>query len=288
MQSHHSCDVLLKIEGGNELIIGLSSVVTGYNPKLALRMCDELGLAGVEHLPGRYDKFEHLVALSGEYQKPFLGFHDVWWNSKSFWYWMRTSGIKGKLESLAWLMMINTAEGNDAAIRFAQKLGGYTIIHADLAWELTHELNGTIPSFAVIENVDSPHRKVPRGFGTALFMARELGLDLCLNTTHIGLCKEDLLGTFELYHGRIKVVHFSDYRTGSSDYKQGHDLPGEGNLPLAKLLKMMKEYSWNGIIIIEIKPVGKVCIKGIPIILDYERTKANVKRTLAFIHEHLR
>ncbi len=71
---------------------------------------------------------------------------------------------------------------------------------------------------------------------------------LVLDTTHFGTWGTDILAVYELLKARIIHLHLSDY-----DGRE-HRLPGQGHLPLARLLQRMSADGYRGLIVVETCP----------------------------------
>jgi sugar phosphate isomerase/epimerase len=80
---------------------------------------------------------------------------------------------------------------------------------------------------------------------------KEKNLYLTFDCAHMGTAKVDFEGNFlRLYETRrVKNIHFSDYQN-----LREHLLPGRGILPLAGLLKCLKESRYDEMITLEIIP----------------------------------
>jgi sugar phosphate isomerase/epimerase len=82
-------------------------------------------------------------------------------------------------------------------------------------------------------------------------LRQEKNLYLTFDCAHMGTTKVNFEGNFlRLYETkRIKNIHFSDYHN-----LREHLLPGHGILPLAGLLKFLKEFRYDEMITLEIIP----------------------------------
>ncbi len=72
-------------------------------------------------------------------------------------------------------------------------------------------------------------------------------LNMTMDTSHLGTFDINIIDFFNQYHKRIKLIHLSDYKNGNQ-----HLPLFTGNLPIKKLLKLIKKLNWNGTIAFEI------------------------------------
>ena len=207
---------------------------------------------------------------------------------------MKTGTLVQKLETLAWKWKLGSLEDNGLAF-LSESFVGYVDIHSYLGWHLSLS-SYMLPENAVIENDDAPHPSLKPGFETAVKIADKLGcLSLCLDTGHAGITGENIIEIWDRYGERIKVIHFSDYKADSTDLKKEHRPPGEGDLPLGEFLQAVYETDQKRkergkdeiIIIIELMPIGRWNLRGIPLGLNHQTNLDRVRRTHDFILEHI-
>ncbi len=92
--------------------------------------------------------------------------------------------------------------------------------------------------------------------------ADEHDLPLTLDTAHAASFPYDLLETYETLRDRLVNVHLSDFRSDLSippwfnmhSYFKHHQLPGDGDLPLGRLLRRLKADRYEGLVTIEVSP----------------------------------
>lgn len=269
----------------SSLKIGVSSSCFGFKLGPTFEAARKLRLDGIEHLPSRRERLEHLLRLTRRYEIPFLGLHAPWWTLRTYKWWMKNGSLKERLETWYWKRTLDTLEYNNKAIQFSEVLGAYVDIHACLALDMA-EIDYPIPSNAVIEN-GGIRQSGPVDVNTTVKIAKQIERPYCLDTSHVGEFGENLFAVYERLSGQIKVIHFSDYKA-TAHWKQGHEVPGEGNLPLAELLHRLWRDNFNGIIIIELKPVGRIGFRGIPLVLDHDRILRNIKRSVEFVRGNFR
>ena len=79
----------------------------------------------------------------------------------------------------------------------------------------------------------------------------ERNLYLTFDTAHCGSMHTDFLGDFHRFYdsGRMRNIHFSDYRNG-----QEHLLPGHGALPLTRFLNHLRETGYDHSLVLELSP----------------------------------
>jgi len=79
----------------------------------------------------------------------------------------------------------------------------------------------------------------------------ERNLYFTLDTTHLATFEHDSIAAFLDYQrtGRLKHIHMSDYARDRS-----HLFPGEGDLPLARLLETVHAAGYDGAISLEVAP----------------------------------
>ena len=71
---------------------------------------------------------------------------------------------------------------------------------------------------------------------------------LTLDTTHVGTRKVDLLAFYDAIASRVAHIHLSNFNG------KEHQLPGNGSLPLAALLKKLVQNQYQGLITLELNP----------------------------------
>ena len=94
--------------------------------------------------------------------------------------------------------------------------------------------------------------------------ARERGLRLTLDTTHLASTGLPLIREYEGVAGLINHVHLSDYRLPPplldkpqfDTYLKHHQLPGAGQLPLQAFLHRLRAGGYSGAITLELSPVA--------------------------------
>jgi sugar phosphate isomerase/epimerase len=90
----------------------------------------------------------------------------------------------------------------------------------------------------------------------------EHDLPVTLDTAHVASFPYDLLETYETMRDRLVNVHLSDFRDDVSippwfnmhSYFKHHQLPGDGDLPLGRLLRRLREDRYEGPVTIEVSP----------------------------------
>ncbi len=77
--------------------------------------------------------------------------------------------------------------------------------------------------------------------------------DLCFtfDTTHLATFEEDVVAGFLAFFrtGRLRNIHFSDYGATKS-----HLFPGRGDLPVVKLLNVMRRLGYDELLTLELAP----------------------------------
>ncbi len=95
------------------------------------------------------------------------------------------------------------------------------------------------------------------------FADRE-GLLLTLDTAHVGSMPYDLSDAYETLRERLVNVHLSDLRhvprlldmAALHSYIKHHQLPGQGWLPLERLVRTLLEDDYEGLLTLELSPVA--------------------------------
>jgi sugar phosphate isomerase/epimerase len=96
---------------------------------------------------------------------------------------------------------------------------------------------------------------------------------LTLDTTHLGTRGLDPLAVYERLKERVVHVHLSDFQ------RQEHLLPGDGHLPLGRLLERLVYDGYGGAVTIELGPEVLQAE-------DEARVKGHLQRVVAFCREH--
>lgn len=76
---------------------------------------------------------------------------------------------------------------------------------------------------------------------------------ITLDTCHVGANGEDLMAVYEIVRPILQNVHLSD-SLGSGRNVRTHVMPGEGDLPLQRLLATMARDGYDGLITMELHP----------------------------------
>lgn len=293
----------------SSLKIGLSNSIDYFDLEKVFKIASELKLDGVEILPFRWMTAKFIQKLVNKYQIPVLGVHGPWWMSQTSWWWIfqgrRTLNRNRQIsptkflfekfvdetaQTIFWKLIMGSWETCRAKELARVFPNAYLNLHADLAWELQNSsidlriFRQLFPNIT-IENVDTEHRMVPPGIETQIEMTKRFGCCATLDTTHVGYClnKYGHPGLMESYRkikssGAIRVIHFSDFDPDqNSGLKKGHNIPGDGILPLQQFLGQLKKDEFDDTIIIELFPEN-----------DYRTAKDKVERSLKFIKENFK
>ena len=96
---------------------------------------------------------------------------------------------------------------------------------------------------------------------------------LTLDTTHLGTRGLDPLAVYERLKGHVAHVHLSDFE------EQEHLLPGDGHLPLGRLLEQLTRDGYGGAVTVELGPEALQAE-------DEARVKERLRQALVFCREH--
>jgi sugar phosphate isomerase/epimerase len=97
---------------------------------------------------------------------------------------------------------------------------------------------------------------------------------LTLDTTHVGTRKVDLLAFYEQVAARVVHVHLSNYNG------QEHQLPHQGELPLAAFLSRLAQIQFQGLVSLEVGPMSLQAE-------DEAQLRYNLGESLAFCQRRL-
>ena len=89
-------------------------------------------------------------------------------------------------------------------------------------------------------------------------------LPLTFDTAHAGTSPYELLDAYEFVQGRVVNLHFSDlaHRHVLPKWKwvqtfwQNHQIPGQGELPLAEFMRVLLRGGYCGILTVEVSPTA--------------------------------
>jgi len=129
------------------------------------------------------------------------------------------------------------------------------------------QVRGSVTRLALENRGKGPKPTDPTVLGdlpALIAFAREHDLDITFDTCHAGSAHLDLLQAYDLLRTRIVNVHFSDLIPLSHGMNLGlvraffahHQMPGEGDLPLAKLLSRLALERFSGAVTVEVGMVG--------------------------------
>ncbi len=107
---------------------------------------------------------------------------------------------------------------------------------------------------------DEDRHDVLGRLSTLANVARRYDLDITLDTCHVGSTGMDLLEAYALVRERVVNVHLSDFKPSPLPINNHflrtllshHQMPGEGQLPLAQLVSRLAQDGFQGPISIEI------------------------------------
>jgi len=242
------------------------------------------GFDGIELLINRRNssvETHHIQGLSVDYNMPILSLHspfmvcDGW---GGFWDSVHKS-LDMALELSIPLVNFHPPTGFILRHHLNSELSEYIWIYRDIlegsGIVLTIENLPTLRFFRKLF-IDRffPHL-VNNAYDIAKF-ARENGVYVTFDTTHIGTMSVDLLDAYDVFKDRIANIHLSDY-----DGRSQHLLPGKGHLPLEKLLMQVKRDRFEGIITLETNPAAMESA-------DKAKAARNAKQSLLYIRNALR
>jgi sugar phosphate isomerase/epimerase len=111
-----------------------------------------------------------------------------------------------------------------------------------------------------IENVvKTPFTLDPKFYKTTEFsrVLEELDLGVTFDTTHTGQAGEDICKFYRLNKNKILNIHLSDYKKNWLNTilylaNDTHLPPGQGELPIAEFLQLLKKENYQGLVTMEI------------------------------------
>nr|MBC7244717.1 sugar phosphate isomerase/epimerase [Chloroflexota bacterium] len=94
--------------------------------------------------------------------------------------------------------------------------------------------------------------------------ADQYDLPLTFDTAHAGASSYPLMEAYELFHGRVVNVHFSDLVSRRIfpdwpplySFLKHHQMPGEGILPLAEFVRLLLASGYSGPFTLEVSPTA--------------------------------
>jgi sugar phosphate isomerase/epimerase len=94
--------------------------------------------------------------------------------------------------------------------------------------------------------------------------ADQYDIPITFDTAHAGASSYPLMEAYELFHGRVVNVHFSDLvqRRIFPDWPplysilKHHQMPGEGSLPLVEFVRHLVATGYSGIFTLEVSPTA--------------------------------
>ncbi|HEY7781088.1 MAG TPA: sugar phosphate isomerase/epimerase family protein [Ktedonobacterales bacterium] len=107
-----------------------------------------------------------------------------------------------------------------------------------------------------IENLqfDRRGRRYPvDDLATVARFCQDHGCGLTFDTCHAGANGEDVLADYAIVKPVLRNIHLSDV-VWSGGLAHTHRLPGEGELPLAELLRTLTRDGYDGLVTIEVRP----------------------------------
>lgn len=113
---------------------------------------------------------------------------------------------------------------------------------------------------------------------TLVAVCERHGCGITLDTCHVGANGEDLLDAYTLVRPLLRNIHLSDviWRDGRP---VTHQMPGEGELPLARLLRRLADDDYSGLVTIEIHPLQAGTF-------NLAHTERRLGQALAFVRQH--
>ena len=153
------------------------------------------------------------------------------------------------------------------SVDFARNLGAKTVVvhppfksnvYADRFLEVANNLNHASGVEVAVENMFPwviKGREVEM-YGPKWETICEKADHLTFDFSHAALSGMDIMGFFEKYHHKVRVIHFTDgskrNKVKGDAIKDEHMLPGEGEMPLREVYSLLKEKNWDGQTVLEI------------------------------------
>ncbi len=154
------------------------------------------------------------------------------------------------------------------------KLKGYQIPEGQTLLNYLDQMKEKYPDIKItLENFENFNKDTERNLENLKKLLDEHAFNLTFDTTHIGFSNYDLFEAYNLLKDKIINIHFSNYQVHAE-----HLPPYQGDLPLEKLLKQLKNDNYNGNITLEILYNPFVSNK---------RVKADVEKSIKFIRKAL-
>jgi len=130
------------------------------------------------------------------------------------------------------------------------------------------------PSIIItLENFESDNYGTSRNLEDLKKILEGYDLYLTLDTTHIGFSNYNLFSAYRLFKDRIRNVHLSNQNKGAE-----HLPPYQGNLPLERFLKKLKNDHYQGTITLEL--LYHPFVSG-------KRVKKEIEQSIKFIRKCL-
>lgn len=269
--------------------IGVSNSCTGFFPvRRTFEIAEELGLDRVElYYPWLLSK-RRLKRIRDDYPDILLGFHAPFCHGlREFWQavWgdVRKRGrsfLDGFLLTPLWTALSGIGSWNfRRTLQLAKKMGVYVNLHTEAVESSPEKVILFLMAFKrkwgtplLVENSWAGRAT---GSQMAVVFAHAIGASgTTFDPVHAGRAGEDLFEAYETMKqgpGGIQVVHFSDWGGGAKE----HLVPGDGILPLKKLLQTLAGDGFEGTFVIELFPT-----------FNKRKAQDKVERTRDFILEH--
>ena len=135
------------------------------------------------------------------------------------------------------------------------------IVHPPYLWErgyadwVTQEAEGFAEETGVVVAVETMYPKWVAGRKLRAYRWLEPGAlaeaapDVALDTSHLAVCREDILKSFDVLRPKLRHIHLSD---NAADGRDGHLELEQGVLPIERFLAEVRRSNYSGAISLEL------------------------------------
>lgn len=234
-------------------------------------LAHDLGLDGVELVIGPECLLrgpQYVLKLSARYQMPILSLHPPiiplpGWGKAAVMFPRLTEWAcaLGRASNPAPILVTVHAPHTDslASERGQRYVSAITRLAASLA---------ALGACLAIENrARFHHNEAPQCLDNPASLrsfAASLGAGITFDTAHAGSLYADLLAAYDALAPAVRNIHLSDLRSFpwtpaayfSHTLFKHHQLPGDGHLPLDRLLQRLQRHTYSGLLTLECSPLA--------------------------------
>ena len=270
--------------------ISLSTGSFGLYPLASVfAIAKEIGFDGVELLivfESAFRSAKYLKALSRQYDLPILSLHAPvipmpGWGARPF--HERTMALATELGcSVVTFHALRPGVSEEV---FRSRRNAYREAQQSCHNGLEMTIENITPK--VLKGSDGPGAETAGPSHSLNSVLAMEDFPVTFDTCHASLDGGDIRDTYERLRGRIRNIHFSDIKSLHGQTRSilfnslvfHHQVPGSGELPLKELLGMLVNDGYDGLLTLELSPIGLQA-------WNPRRMKENLSRALAFCREH--